>query len=486
MSEKIGVKQAEKSNQEKTFEKVFMREIEVKPEDPFSCDKLNRSTEIETLTRLFNSVETPFVCIIDSEWGSGKTTLVKMWEADLKLRNQKCLYFNAWKNDYIPDPFVAMLSEFEIQVANQSDNETLTKSWQKIKKAGLTIVKRGVPSIVKIATHGLIDFTPVVEDEIADSSADVSKDIIDAYIDQKNHVEEFKKSLSDYINKVCIDSKPLYIFIDELDRCRPLYSIECIEMIKHIINVPGALFVFSMDRQQLEKSICAVYGKDFDASRYLRRFYDFDYRMKEPDHDTYINYIAEKTSFSKQMTKREKFPELQYERRYFVNTVSLLAKEYKLTLRDVEQFMARISMILTCLPENRHLYAPLVSYLLLLRTNNEGMYVNGKCNCSGAGLVDTIVGLEERYSIKRRNDSHELMIIESMLYIVLRKKDEKLFSAKWSNLKNSLPAGDLEQISNSPHSRHFANMERFVNSHERTFRSVDIDDVVRMIEVITP
>ena len=41
----------------------------------------------------------------------GKTTFLKMWEADLNGKSIFPIYFNAFENDYFEDPFIAFSCE---------------------------------------------------------------------------------------------------------------------------------------------------------------------------------------------------------------------------------------------------------------------------------------------------------------------------------------------------------------------------------------
>ncbi|MBK7493258.1 MAG: hypothetical protein IPI17_15895 [Nitrosomonas sp.] len=89
-------------------------------------------------------------------------------------------------------------------------------------------------------------------------------------------MKNFQISLADLIEKLTCDQghlkKPLFIFIDELDRCRPLYAIELLERIKHLFVYQGIVFVIATDTEQLKHSINAIYGSGFDSTTYLRRF----------------------------------------------------------------------------------------------------------------------------------------------------------------------------------------------------------------------
>lgn len=79
------------------------------------------------------------------------------------------------------------------------------------------------------------------------------------------------------LNQQC---ERLVIFVDELDRCRPSFAIKVLERIEHYFVNDRITFVFSMNIEQLQHTIKAFYGNDFDACRYLDRF--FDIRLSLP------------------------------------------------------------------------------------------------------------------------------------------------------------------------------------------------------------
>ena len=65
-------------------------------------------------------------------------------------------------------------------------------------------------------------------------------------------------------------TSPIYVIVDELDRCRPSYAIALLEEIKHLFDVPGVIFIIAVHADQLKHSINAVYGANFDSLSYLQ------------------------------------------------------------------------------------------------------------------------------------------------------------------------------------------------------------------------
>ena len=64
--------------------KIKHHEIEIPQENPFANCKLAREPYARVLTDIANTYADGFVLAINNEWGTGKTTFVKMWQQQLK------------------------------------------------------------------------------------------------------------------------------------------------------------------------------------------------------------------------------------------------------------------------------------------------------------------------------------------------------------------------------------------------------------------
>src|SRR5262245_50829831 len=85
--------------------------LQIPAEDPFRYDCLERKLVIESLTALVQNVTPPLVLCVDSPWGTGKTTFLKLWEAHAQPKGVHVIYFNAWTTDFAADPLVPFVSE---------------------------------------------------------------------------------------------------------------------------------------------------------------------------------------------------------------------------------------------------------------------------------------------------------------------------------------------------------------------------------------
>lgn len=81
------------------------------------------------------------------------------------------------------------------------------------------------------------------------------------------------------------------MFVDELDRCTPEYAVKLLERIKHYFNNDRITFVFSVNLEQLQHTIKSFYGNNFEASRYLDRFFDLRLSLPAPNKGAFYDMI---------------------------------------------------------------------------------------------------------------------------------------------------------------------------------------------------
>ena len=175
--------------------------IDIDPAQPFLVDLLNRKEEVDNLTLIVNNLNSPAVLTVNSSWGTGKTTFIKMWAANLKLQGTASLYFNAWSTDFAADPLVAFLGEMNKGLEDLiGGNPKSKKAWSKAKKFGMQIAKRGLPALIKIGTAGVIEADKIVEDEVAKVLEGLTGDALKAFEDHKSAIKNFKESLDTIIS----------------------------------------------------------------------------------------------------------------------------------------------------------------------------------------------------------------------------------------------------------------------------------------------
>ena len=359
-------------------------EVEIPSNDPFQNDMLERRKIAENLTLLVQSTKQPFVIGVQSPWGSGKTTFIKMWKTQLESQGHVCFYFNAWENEFVEDPLIAFVGEIHKALVEKTSSKGISVAQiKKLQDIGGKIIRRALPLTIQIATQGLLGQESVkkVSDllfnsggDIASFASELAQEKMKQYESEKNGIREFKQELARLTKSLTEGTgrkPPVVFFIDELDRCRPEFSISLLERIKHVFSVERLVFVLSADRSQMEQAVKSVYGAGMDEDGYLRRFIDFSLNLPDPTVEKYCYLLYERFQFQEVFAKRR---DGKNESDALLRAFVKLAKSYRFSLRVIEQCFTEINLVLRTTPPNVRMFSYLLALLVAFKTARPNSY----------------------------------------------------------------------------------------------------------------
>lgn len=245
-------------------------------------DLLNRRAFLSSLESYVAAeqsiVDGSLVIGLGAPFGAGKTTFIEMWKRELANRGAGhgggagssaplVVGINAWESDYHADPLVVItLSVIEsLKGKNDDAANRITKSFEKVARFFAGGFKGVVNQYVAVATGGF-DVSAAVG---AASESAPSDPVLSELIERKKCMAEVK----DALRAACGgDGIRTYIFVDELDRCRPDFAIAYLEVIKHLFDIKGVVFVLAVDVGQLESAAKSVFGGGLNFQEYFRKF----------------------------------------------------------------------------------------------------------------------------------------------------------------------------------------------------------------------
>lgn len=327
----------------------------------FSQDQFDRQSIAENLTNIILAKEEPLVIALDSDWGTGKTTFIHMWKDLLDTHykeNFKTIYFNAWENDYIKNPLLAIFSEFEQQI--QEEDSKVIQAFKSLKEVITPYIEMGTSVGIKLLSQGILeknDFS--LGEKLEDNLVKLSKELGEVSFSEISTSKKLRKELKkEMMNYQSSTEKKIIFFIDELDRCRPTFAIELLEVIKHLFDIDNFIFIVSIDKEQLSHSVATIYGQNMDTVGYLRRFFDLDYKLPKIEFKKYI-----------QMKNKEI---LSYYSN--INLLSFFLEEliklYNFSLRDIDKLYYYLDVLLPQIPvfklntdNYNHCYIAAISYI---------------------------------------------------------------------------------------------------------------------------
>jgi hypothetical protein len=230
-------------------------------------------------------------------WGSGKSTFVKMLKEHLKMAPLKLnekdyewinVDFNAWRNQHIKPVWWSLLDHLTSQMSMQ-EPRFFKRQWLKFKewkwrvKAAhgywllvpmvmiITLFSFGLESYewTELRTLGgvltsavtILGFG-VIAMRALFSGAGVAKLFQTLHRDPYHYViKHYKETLNDHENK------PVFLFIDDLDRCSATYVVELLESLHTFFSSKQVFVMVAADRAWISNCFEEVYdGKGSSAN----------------------------------------------------------------------------------------------------------------------------------------------------------------------------------------------------------------------------
>lgn len=328
-----------------------------------------RNNQLSVLIKLLNSIEDSSTFAIDGTWGSGKTVFVKQLQilADdtvedyghntiddaevTKLReNQEVIYFNAWENDYLCDALGSILLKL-IADSGEGLNEAAIKR-------GLSMINPG--AAIKKVTFDLFD-------PEGKPQKDFLIENIKPLLNRHDAVNEFLDEI-----KARQDKQRIIFIIDELDRCKPSFAIDLLEVIKHYFVRDDITFILATNITELSHTVQKYYGYKFNGHSYLNKFLDFTVGLQKVD---VTNYARDTLNWSPNG--------------YVVQEVAHDAIDYfKFQMREINSYHSALHMIDSFLRRDRNwreeqypiqfIFVPLALALKIKDNENYTDFVEGK------------------------------------------------------------------------------------------------------------
>ena len=267
-------------------------------------DEFKRKPIAENIIRLLTSPIDLSPMVIDGGWGTGKTEfcqkLIRLMQE--QYSNYQPVYIDAFRSDHSGEPLLALLAEIIKACTPEDTGEQPSEQRKNITKkvakaAGFvmkTVAKAAVGHVLKQNTDDLAEELQQIMNDgqdadslaetVTDAAATIASHTIDATVEAllKEQIEAEKnlETLKACLKELAAE-KPIILFIDELDRCRPDYAVDMLEVIKHVFDVENVKVVLVTNTKQLRAAINHRYGMEVDAQKYLDKFLKYSFALPD-------------------------------------------------------------------------------------------------------------------------------------------------------------------------------------------------------------
>lgn len=331
------------------------------------------------------------------DWGSGKSSIMKMLDKELNADGQEdtaCLYFNGWTFEGYDDAKAALIEDILIKLQEnkkfghkvKDETTKLLKSVNWLRAGGFLMKNVARPALLAYATGGaslIVDVVDKAKDFFGNTvensaellkkiDADEGKGIVNDLkgVIEKNTdndiptvVRKFREDFEKTIGKTGL--KSLVILIDDLDRCNPERIIDNLEAIKLFLNVPKTAFVIGADERIVRHAIeCRyktpnIHSTEIEQYKgivtdYLEKLIQVPYRLprlSNADVETYMTLLfcfrdLSEGDFDAVYTEFVKFRENDRHSSFNYEKVKALVKGKKnAKQKDVEQQLLMVKQI---------------------------------------------------------------------------------------------------------------------------------------------
>ncbi len=275
-------------------------------------DEIGHEYSTKTLVKLISSVSLKakgsFTIGIYGEWGSGKTTMLKHIQTMLEDSQREAsegydtvtIWFNPWQftaGENIVNSFFQLLSlklEEISKVQKKCSKGRMKHFATALKKAAASYDKEikvqvGIPLVASIE-YGH-------KKRIQDDAS--------IYYDMINYLQKAAKKME----------VKIVIFIDDLDRCVPDQTVQLLDGLKVLLDIPNFVFVIGVARNVIQRAVNERYkglfqNNDTDAESssvdYLDKIIQFPFYLPKPDKtklknillNPYFSTLKEKDKYS--------------------------------------------------------------------------------------------------------------------------------------------------------------------------------------------
>ncbi|MEX0741766.1 MAG: P-loop NTPase fold protein, partial [Phycisphaeraceae bacterium] len=213
----------------------------------------------------------PVTIGLDGDWGSGKSSLLKMAAARLDAEDKYvAVSFSPWMHEDYDDIKIALITSVLRALRDAAPVEAaprinaimrVVRELAKVARFGKGLIPMGVTAAAvsqgvdtaqagalgtaagQVAGHAIDALTKA-------ETADVAEDL-----DRSMLVAEFRDQFRELMGELEAEVAGVVVFIDDVDRCLPEAVVDTFEAIRLFSDIEGTAFVIAAHRSMVEAAI---------------------------------------------------------------------------------------------------------------------------------------------------------------------------------------------------------------------------------------
>ena len=266
-------------------------------------DKIGRQQLVEKMKYLIDELpqDEHFCLALDGEWGSGKSFVMGMLQNEFGPHSDEYLVINydAWKNNFYPDPLIAILYCVLDSIPRQN-----------LAKKDLRFVLRATKQVARDKIVNGVDFfidelykaggwssvcafaMEIIKLVIKQAKSSIlDNKLFNDYKSYQSLLNESLAVLNALTAQKTADGKQrrLIIMVDEIDRCLPNEQLIVLERLHHLFAVKNCAVIVALNK----KAIYSTFDKQYSGNgiEYLRKFFTYNF-VVETEYATFLRNLV--------------------------------------------------------------------------------------------------------------------------------------------------------------------------------------------------
>lgn len=269
------------------------------PDKEAEIDYLNFGYMVDMVVDIAtNRALSPSTIGLYGDWGSGKSSLMKLAKKKIEEKNSKdrkdkiktlCIEFNGWLFEGYEDTKTSLCGAILDAMADEKrfSKEVTDYAKELIRKIDFNkILGKGIKygldffltgGLGALTVFSIRNLLSVAKDNAGEVQAKDIEEILNKFKESdktRTEIKNFRNEFKELLDKSKVEN--VVVFIDELDRCLPDTVLEVFEAMRLFLFVDGMSFVIGADERLIQYSIKSKYkevpGNNMDIGKeYLEK-----------------------------------------------------------------------------------------------------------------------------------------------------------------------------------------------------------------------
>jgi hypothetical protein len=230
-------------------------------DDPADVDLLAFDAVAATVAGvLLDEALDPVALGLSGSWGSGKTTILRLVEAEFDARSEEkrrvlVIKTEPWRYDPATGAKESLIGEILTRLEAEVSE---SKVEENVKNKALDLAQRLVRRVdwakaIKLTAKTSLALQIPSVDQIFEL---VKPATIEGQEPEERGLDGFRSDFSDLVNSEALGHvSSVVVLVDDLDRCLPETVIETLEAIRLFLSVPRMSFVIAADEERVAEAI---------------------------------------------------------------------------------------------------------------------------------------------------------------------------------------------------------------------------------------